>query len=116
MERKAQAYVEDILLAIEDALRYSNGLDEASYLAQPLVRDAVERKLITMGEALSQLAKISSGHASRIPDWRKIVAFRNILVHGYRILDHKEVFRIVRVELPVSRDAVAALLAELDQG
>jgi uncharacterized protein with HEPN domain len=51
--------------------------------------------------------------ASRIPDSRDIIAFRNLLIHGYATVQHDRVWRIAETSLPGLRVAVAALLDEL---
>ncbi|WP_204848268.1 HepT-like ribonuclease domain-containing protein [Rhodopila globiformis] len=51
--------------------------------------------------------------ARRIPDRRDIIAFRNLLIHGYAMVDHDRVWQIVSQSLPELRTAVDALLAEL---
>ena len=56
------------------------------YSADALLRSAVERQLTIVGEALNRLKKIEPAAASSITDARQIIAFRNILVHGYDIV------------------------------
>lgn len=56
-----------------------------------LLRAAVEREFITIGEAVSQLSRSDAETAARITLHRRIIAFRNILVHGYRQVDAAEV-------------------------
>ena len=46
----------------------------------------VERQLTIVGEGLNRLIKIEPAMASAITDARQIIAFRNILVHGYDIV------------------------------
>ncbi|MGE0410278.1 MAG: DUF86 domain-containing protein [Amphiplicatus sp.] len=115
MKHEAAAYLEDIRLAVEDALELAEGIDEGACLTNKQVRLAVERVLIPAGEALSQLAKFSPDTAEKIPDWRKIIGFRTMIVHGYRTLDHPLIYSVIREKLPDPRDSVAVLLAELDQ-
>ena len=43
---------------------------------------------------------------------RRIVAFRNILVHGYALLDHDLVWNVIHEHLPGLVAALDALLAE----
>jgi uncharacterized protein YutE (UPF0331/DUF86 family) len=43
----------------------------------------VERKFEIIDEALSKLSKANSAIASRIGEHARIIAFRNILTHGY---------------------------------
>ena len=50
-----------------------------------------------LGEARAQLAKADAATAARIPDLREIVAFRNILVHGYAVVEHEIVWRCTRI-------------------
>ena len=51
------------------------------YVADELVRSAVKRKLLLIGEALKRLRKLNAELADLVPDVREIIAFRNILVH-----------------------------------
>jgi uncharacterized protein with HEPN domain len=82
------------------------------YLADKLLQSAVERQVQNLGEALAQLARIEPQLALRIPEHRQIVAFRNVLVHGYSDLNHIRVWETVHDKLPVLRAAVEALLTE----
>ena len=61
----------------------------------------------------SQLAKLDPALAGRIPDIRDIIAFRNVLIHGYAAIEHARVWRIAEAFLPRLRVAVDALLDEL---
>ena len=42
-----------------------------------------------------------------------IVSFRNVLIHGYALVEHPRVWRIVQESLPSLRAKIAALLDEL---
>ncbi|MFO8024012.1 DUF86 domain-containing protein, partial [Thiohalophilus sp.] len=53
-----------------------------------------------MGEALNQLAKISPQIAESIPEYRRIISFRNILIHGYADVDNALVWGVVESKLP----------------
>jgi uncharacterized protein with HEPN domain len=46
-----------------------------------------------IGEALNQLSKIAPDVTAKIPDCSQIIAFRNILIHGYAVLDKSIVWR-----------------------
>lgn len=50
--------------------------------------------------------------AAKIPDLRKIVAFRNILIHGYAVIERVRVWRVVQKDLPTLRATLDDLLAE----
>jgi uncharacterized protein with HEPN domain len=93
---------------------FTQWLNLASYLANDLVRSAVERQLSIIGEALSQLARLDPALASRIPDHRQIIAFRNVLIHGYAAMNPQRVWHEAVQSLPALAAAVGLLLAESD--
>lgn len=66
-----------------------------------------------IGEALNELSKLAPELAPRVPHRRRIVGFRNLLIHGYATVDSAQVWRIVHESLPGLREAVSAMLAEM---
>jgi uncharacterized protein with HEPN domain len=70
----------------------------------------VERQLEIIGEALSQLAKIDPQIAGNVAELRRIIAFRNILVHGYATIDYDTVWRLIEDKLPVLEANLRLLL------
>jgi predicted nucleotidyltransferase len=50
-------------------------------------------KFEIIGEARAQLSKLDPALARRIPDIRQIIAFRNVLIHGYATIEHDRVWR-----------------------
>jgi uncharacterized protein with HEPN domain len=103
--------LEDIRVAATDALDMAAGKTYDDYLASKQLRYAVERCFEIAGEALSQLAKIDPDVAQRITDWRAIIGFRNVLIHGYAVVRHDKTWDIVVSELPVLLREVTELLA-----
>jgi uncharacterized protein with HEPN domain len=77
-----------------------------------VLRSAVERQFEIIGEALAQLARLDPAVAQRIPDLREIIAFRNVLIHGYATVDRARVWQVVQGNLPQLRTVLAQLLAE----
>jgi len=67
------------------------GRDFAEFDTDIMLRSAVERQFEIIREALGTLARVDATIAARIPEFRDIVAFRNILIHGYAILDRTRV-------------------------
>lgn len=84
------------------------------YLADELVRSAVERQLEILGEALARLARYHPEIASRIPDLREAIGFRNVLSHGYDTVNPVKVWDAARDDLPSLVADLSALMAELD--
>jgi len=87
------------------------GKSFADFDSDIVLRSAVERQFEILGEALGQLARLDPMLAARIPDLRQIVAFRNVLIHGYALIDRARVWRAVQDDLPGLRATVDDLLA-----
>jgi uncharacterized protein with HEPN domain len=71
------------------------GRSLADFDSNLILRSAVERQFEILGEALNGLDHVDATLAARIPDRRQIVAFRNILIHGYAVIDRAHVWRVV---------------------
>jgi uncharacterized protein with HEPN domain len=96
MYRDAGLYIVDIFIAIDKIERYTKNiktLDE--FIADEIVWDAVIRELIIIGEAIKFLI-----HSKLLDEkFRKIVDFRNIIVHGYFGVDEEIVWEVVKDKL-----------------
>jgi len=112
MRREAKKYLYDIQQAAELIAGFTAGKTLADYEGDALLRSAVERQFEIIGEALAQLARLDEALAARISEYRRIIAFRNILIHGYADVDHRLVWDIVESKLPTLRREVAGLLEE----
>jgi len=110
MRRDARAYLWDIQQAADAITRFLEGLDAATFAENELVYSAVERKFEIIGEALGHLSKVDPDLARRIPDMRDIIAFRNVLIHGYAGIDQNRVWDIAQISLPGLRTVVEELL------
>ncbi|MFH1044565.1 MAG: HepT-like ribonuclease domain-containing protein [Pseudomonadota bacterium] len=51
------------------------------------LQSAVERQFEIIGEAMNQLRRIDPNTAAAIPELPRVIAFRNIPVHGYANVD-----------------------------
>lgn len=106
MPRDAPALAWDALQACLLLEEFTEGVGFAEYERSALLRSAVDRQLQIIGESLNRLAKADPELGSTIPDLPRIVAFRNILVHGYASVDNALVWQLLTDRLP----ALAAAL------
>lgn len=113
MQHDSRAYLWDVRQAADAILDIVAGIDLKTYAETEVTHSAVERKFQIIGEALNQLSKADPALAASIPDLPQIVAFRNVLIHGYAVVEHPRVWRIIQESLPALRAKVAALLDEL---
>jgi uncharacterized protein with HEPN domain len=112
MQLEAKKYLHDMHQAAELIARFTGGKSLDEYARDVQLRSAVERQFEIIGEALAQLSRHDPPLAERISEKPRIIAFRNILIHGYAELDHRIVWDIVQSKLPTLRSEVEALLAE----
>jgi len=110
MRRDPAAFLWDIQEAASRIPEFVAGLGFDDFAGNALVRSAVERQFEIIGEALNQLSKVAPQVAKQIPEAARVIAFRNILIHGYAVLDHQIVWRVIHDHLPALTVAVQRLL------
>lgn len=106
--------LEHIRESIELIERYIADIDFDAYLASDQTRDAVERRFITIAEAIIRLGRDAPTLHDRISEAGTIKAFRNIVVHVYDQLDHAIVWKVLQTDLPILSGEVEQMLAELN--
>ena len=112
MRLEAKKLLLDMLQAAELIAEFTAGRTWEQYASDRYFRSAVERQFEIVGEALTALLRIDVATGSRITDYRKIVSFRNILIHGYSRVNDAVTWQIVQKDLPVLLSELRALSAE----
>jgi len=112
MRRDPRAYLWDALNAAEAIQGFVRGRDVSQYASDALLHSAVERKFEIIGEALGQLAKLDAYLSAQVPRLGQIVAFRNVLIHGYAVVNHETVWNVIHDALPELLTTLRRLLAE----
>ncbi len=110
MPREPRAYLHDIAHAAALISEFIAGLDYDAYQDRPMVRAAVERQFEIIGEALRQLAATDPSMAEQVTNHRRVIAFRNILAHGYAGVDDRLVWDMAATHLGDLRRDVDRLL------
>ena len=100
MTNRPQTLLEDMKLAAEFVVSAVANRQREDIHENLMLRFAIERELITVGEALNQLHQIAPEVAEHIHDWKKVIDFRNILVHGYKVLDEDIIWDISKTDVP----------------
>ena len=111
MTPEALKLLEDMRESAEDVVAFTAGKSLDDYRAQKQLRRAVERSFEIIGEALAKLAKVDATAANQISESRKIIAFRNVLIHAYGAIDDGKTWDIVQRDLPVLREEPQKLLS-----
>lgn len=111
MRLEARKLLFDIQSAAALLADFCSGKSFDDYAGDPLLRSGVERQFEIIGEALNQLLRIDSETVAQISDYRRIIDFRNLLIHGYAQVDDRVVWGILQDDLAALGVQVRALLA-----
>lgn len=106
---REELYLQDIINSIDDATRFLGGVEEAEFIKEEILQNAVLMKLIIIGEAAS---KISGELRQRYPqiDWKPIIGFRNIAVHAYFSVKWQIVWETATYDLRILREQILEIL------
>ena len=100
MRLETRKYLSDIRQAAASVQRFTSGKNLLDYQESDLLRSAVERQFEIIGEAMNKLAGTDETTARQITNFQRIIAFRNILIHGYADVDDGLVWDVVESYLP----------------
>lgn len=94
----------------ESILQNTSGKTLSEYSADRFFRRAVEREFEIIGEALRRIEQRDPPAAARISELRRIIDFRNRVIHGYDTVDDVVVWGVTERHLPFLIKEVTDLL------
>jgi len=99
-KRDIELFIVDIFVAIQKIKEYTNSFyNPNDLLHSSLHWDATIRQLEIIGEALNKLLE-DEKFATQSPKYfRRVVNFRNNIVHGYFGIDIDEVWNVITIHL-----------------
>ena len=109
MNHEIKKYLFDILTstnAIESHL--SDIISLSNYKISLKTKDAVERRLAIIGEALNKADKLD--YQINISNKIKIIGLRHILIHDYDLIEDETIWLICKKYLPVLKIEIEKLL------
>lgn len=99
-EREWRFYLNDMIGFAEKVLVYTEGLDQAAFVASGLNYDATVRNLELIGEAATHIPDEIQKTFNGVP-WRQVIATRNRLIHGYLGIDNDTLWSIIKDDVPI---------------
>ena len=102
--------LEQIKDSVSFVMIATEGKTLEDYSTDRLLRQAVERNLEIVGEAVGRLRRNDPDTALHITEHERIVAFRNVLIHGYDLVDDELVWDTIQTQLPILLSEVEELL------
>ena len=108
--RDVRVHLFDLLEAADAVASFVEDRDLADYRASLMLRSAVERQLEIIGEAMARALSIEPELETRLPDARRVIDFRNVVAHGYDLLDDSRVWDVAVRLVPELRESVSGIL------
>lgn len=111
MPRAYEDYLADIVTAIEAIDANIQGLTFEEFTANSNRVKAVLLDLAVIGEACHHIPADARVKAPDV-EWNKIVGLRNVIVHGYWLVNHHIIWQTARTSIPELREQMKPLLDE----
>jgi uncharacterized protein with HEPN domain len=114
MPHKVEKLLSDLSLACSEISGFTKGKMLDDYLADRLLQLGLEREFEIIGEALNRLERIDGERLERqIPEYRRIIGFRNIIAHGYDVIDDVTLWDLATNRVPELLEQAKAYLEEI---
>ena len=114
MQLEVKKLLEDVRQACEEILTFTSGKTFEDYTQDRLLRSGVERQFEIIGEALNRLVKTAPDTAKQVSHYKRIISFRNILIHGYDLVEDAVVWDIIVKDLPTLHSQTVKFLGKAD--
>jgi len=101
------AYLFDILESSRTALEYMREKTWEEFSGDPLLQDAIVRRLEIIGEASGRVSSETQKRYAHLP-WQAMKGTRNKIIHEYDSIELDIIWEIVQQDLPY-------LVAELEK-
>jgi uncharacterized protein with HEPN domain len=109
MDIEIKKYLFDINESIESIEKYLGvKRDFNVYMADKMIRRAVEREFEIIGEAMSRIERLNS--TIEISSKRQIISMRNRVIHGYDKIDNEIIWGTIVRHLPTLKIEIENLL------
>ena len=106
MTEQGLKYLSDISQAIKLIEEFTASIPGYSnFLEDKKTQSAVERQLSIIGEAINKYDSLNL--EEKIDNSRKIVGFRNRLIHAYDSIDSTIIWAIIKTYLPILKTEIA---------
>lgn len=96
MPHSVEKLIEDALTACGELRTFTYGKTYGDVIKDRGLQLILERLFEVLGETLSRLRKLDEETFERIPEGHRIIGTRNLLAHGYDIVDHEILWAAVQ--------------------
>ncbi len=101
MPHDVQKLLVDIRTACEEIIQFTEDKSIDDFKKDRILQLALERQFEIIGEAIFRLDRIDHENlAIKIPEYQKIIGFRNVIAHGYDIIDYDVLWDFAKERVP----------------
>lgn len=98
-----------ILEAINYIEEFSKGIDFEEFNENVLVRSAIERQLMIVGEASVHIDESIKNQYPHVP-WHQVKGFRNLIVHEYFGVSYQMEWSLITIHLKILKIVVEDII------
>lgn len=113
MKRDIRVFLEDIAYSLDLVEEYTRDMKKEDFLRDTRTQDAVIRRFEVIGEAVKNVPMDFRGVYPEVP-WKLLAGLRDVLIHGYFVVNLDRVWLVVKQDSPELRSQIAQILQDLD--
>ena len=108
-EEQDLAFLWDMCTAANDIVAFVKGVKYAGFIQNRMIRYAVERQLLVIGEAANHVS-VKFGEAHPEIPWQQMIGMRNVLAHEYGEIKVDRIWNAATVSVPELLKALKPLV------
>ena len=112
-EREIKNLLEDIYDAVMKIISYTKDMSFDDFMQDEKTIDAVVRNFEIIGEASKRIPDDFKKEHSEI-EWRRIIGFRNRIIHEYFGIDYENLWRMKNENIPTLSEFMGQILDDLN--
>lgn len=109
-----RVYLHHMLDHARTAVEFVSGENRASLDSNPMLRYSLLHLITVLGEAANRVSPECKTRHNQVV-WKDIIGMRNMLIHGYDVVDLDILWETVRTDLPALIYVLQEVLRETHQ-
>jgi uncharacterized protein with HEPN domain len=101
MQHDPYVCIEDAVKACKLIISFTEDMTKEEFSNDLKTKSAVERQFEIIGESLNRIKKIDKNLLKNITNWQHIIGFRNVIAHGYDVVDDIIIWNTLEQDIPL---------------
>jgi len=114
MKKEFLDYVEDVVEAMDDAVRFVEGVEYDDFVKDRKTVYAVTRAIEIIGEAVKKIPDTVKNRYPKVP-WKRMAGMRDKLIHEYFGVDLRRVWNTVKKDIPNLKPLFEKILKDFEK-